>query len=40
MAEQTGPLFAPANFLIMTPRLLIDILALKDEWKGLHNQID
>ena len=47
LAEQSDPLFAPANLLIMTPRPSIEIPAQKiycrstrNEWKGFHNQID
>ena len=46
LAEQSDPLFAPANLLIMTPRPSIEILAQeiycksrKNEWKGSHNKI-
>ena len=47
LAEQSDPLFAPANLLIMTPRPSIEIPAqeifcrcTRNEWKDFHNQID
>ena len=47
LAEQSDPLFAPANLLIMTRKPSIEIPAqenllqmYKEEWKGFHNQID
>ena len=47
VAEQSDPLFAPANLLIMTPGPSIEIPAqeiyckcTRNEWKGFHNQIE
>ena len=47
LAEQSGPLLAPANSLIMTPRPSIEIPAQEiycrsnwNEWKGFHDKID
>ena len=44
LAEQSDPLFAPANLLIMAPESSIEILAqqnlLHNVWKGFHDQID
>ena len=47
VSEQSDPLFAPANLLMMTPGPSIEIPAqeiycrsTKNEWKSFHNQID
>ena len=41
VAEQSDPMFAPANLLIMTPGPSIEIYVqdTKNEWKSFHNQI-
>ena len=39
VAEQSDPLFAPANLLIMTPTSSVEIPA-KNAWKTFHNQIN